>query len=299
VRGAALALALALAGAPTDAAGDGPALDPRRLRWSELRFVARKLVFTAETTVRAEVLPAGAVGMLAAIPGHAALAPAGELLARVEVDTRLLGRHTHNGAVLDAASGAALQASSREFGRRARVKVQRFAADGVSVQRARPAPGEERRPPEAWSRRSEEFLAFPAAAPEAGVATDSVALFWLLATGPPALPGESLAVRLLSGGRPLAVTIRALATRNVRLELVERRPGGARRVVETIAALDLLVDAAQGAAADPDDELEFLGMRGGVRILLDPVRGVPVEVSGRVPSAGAITVRLQEATLRD
>jgi hypothetical protein len=280
-------------------AAAGEPLAPERLRWCELRYHARKLIFTAETTVRAELVPAApaAPGQIAAAgPG---LLAAGEPLARIEIDTEALGRHSHNTVLLAPASGAAVEATSREFGKRARLKVQRFAADGIAVARARPAPGEEKHPVERWSRRSEEFLAFPPEAGGEGPVTDSVALFWLLATGPLERPGDTLRARLATGRQLVPVTIAAAAVKLVRVELLERRGHTSRRVAETIAALEVTVKPDGGVAAASDGDLEFLGMRGGVRILFDPVRRVPLEVSGKVPSAGTVTVRLQEVTLLD
>ena len=297
---AALAVATLLAAAPPALAGAGDRLAPERARWSELRYRARKLIFTAETTVRAELVAAEpAAAGLAAAGGHDPVVPTGDRLARIEIDTEALGRHSHNTVLVEPESGAALQATSREFGKRSRLKTQRFTKDGVAVVRVRPAPGEERLPAERWSRRSEEFLAFPAQGSADAAITDSVALFWVLATAPLERPGDTVRLRLWSGGHLVAVTITAVAVRKARVELEERRTGATRRVADTVAALELLVDLEQRGAGDSDGELEFLGMRGSVRILFDPVRRVPIEVSGRVPTAGAITVRLQEVALLD
>jgi hypothetical protein len=150
---------------------------------------------------------------------------------------------------------------------------------------------------EGWSRRSEEFLAFPRDDVGDGAITDSVALFWVLATGPLERPGDTLRVRLVTGGHLVPVMIAAVAVRRTRVELVERRAGATRRVAETVAALELTVNRDRHGAAASGGEIEFLGMRGGVRILLDLVRRVPLEVSGKVPSAGAVTVRLQEVAV--
>ena len=283
------------------AAAPGESLAPERLRWSELRYHARKLIFTAETAVTAELVAAGpATAALASSGGHDPVVPARDRLARIEIDTEAFGRHSRNTVLVEPASGAALQATSREFGKRARLKTQRFTVDGVAVVRARPEAGEEKHPVERWSRRSEEFLPFPAGGDESGAITDSVALFWLLATGPLERPGDTLRVRLLSGGHLVAVTIAVVRVTRTRVELVERRAGyepprrrdggGARGDREARLT---------GMPPSPDGDLEFLGMRGGVHILLDPVRRAPLEVSGRVPSAGTVTVRLREVALLD
>jgi hypothetical protein len=291
--------ALLLVALPAAALAGEP-LAPERLRWSELRYHARKLIFTAETTVRVELVAAvPATAALTSSGGHDPLVPAGDRLAQVEIDTKAFGRHSRNTVLVEPASGAALQATSREFGKRARLKTQRFTTDGVAVVRARPEEREEKHPVERWSRRSEEFLPFPAGGDEDGSITDSVALFWLLATGPLDRPGDTLRVGLMSGGDLVAVTIAVVRVTQTRVELIERHKGTTRRVAETVQVLEVTVKPDPGRAVSSGGDLEFLGMRGGVRILLDPMRRVPVEVSGRVPSAGTVTVRLQEVALLD
>jgi hypothetical protein len=293
----AAAAALVLLALPAGAA-DGGAAIPAPPRWSELRFVARKLLLTAETTVRVAEIAAGDAGLVD-VPGLDGRAPAGPGVARVEVDSRALGRHTVTTALLDATDGAALQTVTRESGKRAREKVQRFAADTVAVTRARPAAGQEKLPVARWSRRSAERLPLPAAAPGEPPMTDSAGLFWLLATAPLVRPGDTLPVRLWSGGRVIATEVRVKARTQAALAIRERRNGAVRAVERTVPALELVIAAAGPGDGAEDEEVELLGLRGRVRVVLDAERRFPIELSGRVPKAGAVTVRLQEATLLD
>jgi len=72
-----------------------------------------------------------------------------------------------------------------------------------------------------------------------------------------------------------------------------------RHVEAMVRALELTVDAEPVDPGGSGDDLEFLGMKGSVRIVLDPERRAPIEVSGRVPGAGTVVVRLQGVTLRE
>jgi hypothetical protein len=297
LRRLAAAAALALLAWPAAASDDRPPARPPP-RWSELRFVARRLLLTAETTVRVSEVAVGDTALVD-VPGLAGRTPSGDRVARVEVESRLLGRHTVAAVLLDPLDGAALQSVTREFGKRAREKVQRFGAAAVAVARARPAEGETRLPVERWSRRSSERLPLPAAAPGEPLATDSAALLWLLATAPLARPGDTLPVRLWSGGRVIAAEVRVEARTQAVLAIRERRGGRDRDVERTVPALVLVIAAAGPGDGAEDEEVEVLGLRGRVRVVLDAERRFPIELAGRVPKAGAVTVRLQEAALLD
>jgi len=296
-----LAVALAAALAAGAAGGEAPPapLSPQRLRWSELTFKARKLIFTAEIRVEAELVPATtAAAEMEEADVLAAVRPAGDEAVRLELESSLLGRHSTNTVLLDPGSAAALQSRSRESGKRARVKTQRFTAEGIAVARARPAEGEERLPEERWSRRSTELVPLPVG--EGGPAvSDSVALFWVLATAPLERPGDAHHLRLVSEGRLLEVTVKVVRLVQRHLEIAERQGAVRRHLEKTVQALELAVDAAPVAPGGSGDDLEFLGMKGSVRIVLDPERRAPIEVSGRVPGAGTVVVRLQGVTLRE
>ena len=284
------------------AAGDGGRgeLDPGRLRWSELHYRARKLLFSAEVRVRAEVVAtAAAAARLEAVPGHSGLSPGGGQVVRLELESSLLGRRTLTAALLEPGSAAALQTETRESGRRARLKTQRFGSEGVAIARRRPADGEATLPEQRWSRHSLEVVALPPPAAGAAAVSDPLALFWVLATAPLERVGDSWQLRLLSDGRLLAVTARVVGRVQRTLVVGERRGAVKRRIEQPVVALELSVDAEPVVPDDPGAELEFLGLQGDVRIVLDPARRVPIEVSGRVPGAGAVVVRLQDLILHE
>ena len=282
----------------TSAALAGGAPAPERPAWRELHFRARKFIFTADTTVKVELAPAEAAARaLAAASGHTPVMPACGQVARIELDTTGLGRHTRNTVWIEPTTAAALQTSSQELGNRARYKTQRFTDLGVAVARYAPARGEEDRPADRWTLHSDSFVPFPEADRGGVVVSDSVALFWILATRPLAKPGDSTQVLVMSRDQLLLVEIAVAATRSIRLDIDERTASGSRHVRESVEGLELTVSGSRFGPDKAESDLEFLGFTGKVRILLDPARRVPVEISGRVPKAGTVTVRLHDATL--
>jgi hypothetical protein len=293
------AAALLLALCPAAAALAAPA-EPEAPRWRELHFQARKLIVTADSWVRLDVLPAAAAAKeLLAIAGPTPLAPRGERVVRVELESSLLGRRTRSSAWLEPASAAVLQTVSRDIGSRPRLKVQRFGEEGVAIARSTPAHGEEGLPSDRWTQRSVATFAFSASGCGGAPVSDSVALFWIIASGRLARPGDAVEVAVLSRGRLLLATVTVKGARRLELDFEERAAAGARHVGERVDGLELALDARPLDPAAGGADFEFLGMRGSVRILLDPTRRLPVEVSGNVPNAGAVVARLQDVTVRD
>jgi hypothetical protein len=123
-----------------------------------------------------------------------------------------------------------------------------------------------------------------------------VALFWILATCPLAKPGDSSQLLVMSRDQLLRVEIRVAAARPIKLDIDERIAGRLHEIDETVAGLELVVSASRFGQDTATGDLEFLGFKGDVRILLDAKRRIPVEISGTVPRAGIVTARLQDVT---
>jgi hypothetical protein len=284
--------------AATPALAAGPAISPPP--WRELHFHARKLILTADSWVRIEIESAAtARSELVALSVPAPVEPAGDEIARVELESSLLGRRSRNTVWLEPATAAVLQTTIRDIGRRPRLKVQRFGAKGVLISRTTPAHGEEGLPSDRWSQRSESPLAFPDVDRGGVPVSDSVALFWILASGRIARPGDAVELAVIARSTLLVARVEARATREIELDFDEHAPSATRHVGGRVPGLELAVDAHPLAAGEEGADLEFLGMRGSVRILFDPARRLPVEVSGAVPNAGTVVVRLQDVTLRE
>jgi hypothetical protein len=294
-----VAAVLLLAQSPAVLAGGGAA-EPDVPRWRELHFQARKLIVTADTWVRLDVLSAAAAAKeLVVLAGPAPLAPRGERVVRVELETSLLGRRTRNSAWLEPASAAVLQTVSRDIGTRPRLKIQRFGEEGVAIARSTPGRGEEGLPSDRWTQRSAATLVLPAVGRAGVPVSDSVALFWILASGRLARPGDTVEVTVLSRSRLLVASVVVKAAHRLDLDFDERSAAGDRHVGERLDGLELAIDARPLDPAAGGADFEFLGLKGSVRILLDPTRRLPVEVSGAVPNVGTVVVRLQDVTVRD
>lgn len=268
--------------------------------WVELGFSARKLLVSAETTVRVEAADAAAVAArLEPLAGdEAAGAVAGPLLA-VRLDSDLpFGRDETAVAWVRPDSGEAVASEKRGQGRRKVWKASLYRADGMAEWRAVPAsPEEADLPPSAWSQRKRETVRWEASD---RVVTDSYALLWLVARVPREEPGGSLEVAVLADERLVEVELVAGALHELEADFEQVGADGAvRRRTGPLLAREIRIGARAVSEGGPKGsvDLGFMGMRGEISAFVDLETGVPVEVRGRIGGVGQVTVRLRRAVL--
>lgn len=91
------------------------------------------------------------------------------------------------------------------------------------------------------------------------------------------------------------VHIEVLTPRTIEVDYLEQSRGGSVRRVGKVEALRLsLVGLPLPGASEDEDELELLGLRGKLELLLDPITRAPLQLSGQVKVLGTLTLRLAE-----
>jgi len=275
-------------------------LDAARVPWSELGFRAKKLTFSA--TTKLSLAPASADAIRSALlepTEGAGIEPEDDRNLILSLESSGLGRNSTVKIWMDADRAAAYQRDQLETGKTERYRAYRLTGGGVSVITHKPKKGEEDRPRSQWSDRSERYDRYPEWTGRNLLVSEPTALFYLVAASPLEKPGDLFQVPMFSRGNLILVQLQVTGTEKHKAEFTERNAaGGARTVKETVEALRISVDA---RALDPDSsesDLEILGLRGDVVFLLDPRTRAPLEVSGKVPVAGTVKVRLQEIVLK-
>jgi hypothetical protein len=295
-----MAAVVAVAAVGAAAAGSPP-ISEARVQWTELRFVARKLIFGASTTVSWQQVDAtGATADLPPLPPDLGPAPSGARLVAVTLSSDLpFGRDEKVTAWIDPATGAAVATEKLGTGSKPVRKVQRFGASGLAWWRWEPEKGQQGLPPDRWGHFGADTVRW-AACPEAPPITDSYALLWLLSAMPRDTAGRVVEARVVTRGRLVSVDFTAggLTQIHANFELVAADGSRSRRR-EPVTVREVRVGA---RAADEDESAEdvdlgFLGMRGSLTAYLDLDTGVPVELRGRAGGIGNVRVRLDRAVL--
>jgi len=289
---------------PEAAGGAPPSVTASALApvlWRELRYSARKFIFTASTSLTAERVPAGTVERLLPRPPKATAIPipSGDAVA-VTTATRLpFGRDETVTLWLDPATGAALGGEKTMLGGNPYHKLLRFTEGGLYTSRAAPASGrEDHLGPDRWSDRRQ-YLTRPAVQPpEAAAVTDAYALLYLVSAARLDRKDSSLRLVMLTDEGYVELAFVTGGLSRVRVSFDESWPGGSRQVAETLVRSVRATGHALGTEQPRADvDLGFLGMRGALTLFVEVGSGIPVVFSGRAEHVGNLTVRLDRAVL--
>ncbi len=292
-------LALAMSGGSGQAAeitAESPAIP-----WTALHFEARKLLASATSVIRHELLPAAALAeQLREPPGFKGV-PLPPTVVQLSVETDLpVGRDEQVRVWLDPTSLAALQTEKRTFGKRPYEKLFRYVSGGYyEWRRAAANEREALLAPQYWSDLRQSWAGMPTGEEAAAVVADPYALLFMVSAAQLHRPGGHLTAWIVSRGYlvELAFADAGLTRRSV--DYLERWPGGERRR-RADALVRLVHVRAAGrvsGTAHQRVELGFLGMQDELTIALDAGTGVPLEFSGRARTVGPLVVRLTRAEL--
>ncbi len=285
-----------LAVTPATMAGpDNTRLDPARVGWSEIRMTASKLMLTAEARLTLRTLSgAAAAGDLATIvaDGFTPLKPGNEVL-ELSYEAGGVGRQSSVILLMDPRSGAALQRTQHDQRGRLRWRVYRFGHEGAYQRTRWPATAaEDSLQPSRWTRTSQGLRTYPLA-PGGQAVIEPTGLLYAIAAADLDQPGEQLELLIFRRRDTQTVRIRVLPATEVGVRYDELWPTGTIQRNGTVLPVRLSLEGLPVPGGDPDDDdLELLGLRGKLELLLDPTTRAPLELSGNVRILGRVKLRL-------
>lgn len=293
----ALALLLVLGLAPALTAADSPPLDPDRVGWTEIRMTASKFFLSGESRLALRTVQGATTlpDLLVVADGQfTPLTPGNEVLELV-FDTSGVGRTSRLTLLMDPLSGAAIQRVQHDVTGRQRQRTYRFGIEGAYQRTFWPASSAEKSlQPSRWTKTSEGLRAYPIA-PGKQPVIEPTGLLYAVAAAPLAKEGDVMEVLVFRRRDTQTVRIEVLPARDVSVRYDELWPTGTvqRRGKVRPLRLSLRGMPTPGVAAD-DDDLELLGLRGRLELLLDPATRAPLQLSGDVKILGTVTLRLAE-----
>jgi hypothetical protein len=273
-------------------------LDSSLPGWSRLEFRAKKMTFSMRVDIHFDVVAAAKAGPDLETDGeHTFLEPEGERVVGVTMVSRGLGRPVDSVLWVREADATALVRRQTESGKRKRYRVYRFAEDGVWQLRKVPGPGEEDLPGEQWSQSSDAFIEIGGFQESDLGVTEPLALFFIAAGGVLEKPGDEIVFPVYASGEVLSVRATAVEMDSLKVDYVQRGKGGESRQRGSKDLLKVRIDAAPGGSSADEGDFVFMGLKGDVRLWIDPESRAIVQVAGKVPVAGGVRVRLQSLTL--
>lgn len=298
----AMALILSpLVGGTGEILADSPVFDPARVRWSRLDLRASKLAVTAtsEVGIRTESV-SQAVGRWLGSPAGQPLMPEGSEVVRIELRSEILGKSSELDLWVDRFSGAAIQRSQLETGKKVRQhrhRSLRFTDTGVFNSTYRAADDTVEKPYTEWAL-SESFEPHPVGLARGVVVTEPSALFYFLAVADLDREGDRLTTFVFSKNRVMRVELVVQGTTEIEVDYTEVTDAGERDVKGRREVVRIRLDGSPVGEQGSERDFEFLGLRGDVEIFLEPNRRIPLQISGRIRYVGKGHVRLQRVRLR-
>lgn len=286
---------IALAPPPSAAAPAEGGFDPDRVGWSEIRMTASKLFLAAEARLTLRTVPGATVAPdLLDVPAgqFTPLAPGPDVL-ELLYDARGAGRASRLTLLMDPGSGAALQRTQHDQQGKQRFRTYRFGLEGAYQRTFWPANASEKSlMPSHWTETTEGLRAYPIP-PGARPVVEPTGLLYAIAAAALDKPGDTLDVLVFRRRDTQVVRIEVLPPKEVSVQYDELRPRGAVQRSGRVLPLRLSLQGLPVPGADPeDDDLELLGLRGRLELLLDPATRAPLQLSGNVKIVGTVTLRL-------
>jgi len=290
--GAVLALLFLLAAGPRPSAAAD--FDPARVGWTEIRMTASKLFVTAEARLSLRTVP-GATVMpdLLAVPASqlTPIAPGDDVL-ELLYDAHGAGRASRITLLMDPHTGAALQRNQHDKQGKLRQRTYRFGTEGAFQRTFWPATADEKSlPPSRWTRTSEGLRAYPVP-PGTRPVVEPTGLLYAVAAASLDQPGDSLEILVFRRRDTQVVRVEVLPPREISVHYDELWPKGTVQRRGPVRPLRLSLVGAPVPGGDPDDDMELLGLRGRLELMLDPVTRAPLQLSGNVKIVGTVTLRL-------
>ena len=286
-------------------------LDLNRVAWTELRFKATKLVFKATTEIKLERAQHGDVRADLIDPEKRAwIDPSDDRNLFLSADSRVLGRESKARLWLAGSDAAAFQRD--ELSTRRRYKVYRYADGGVYIETRRPARGERGKPHARWSLVEAEYSPHPISLEAGQRIAEPLALLLAVSAAPLDEAGDTAELLVLSKGLLVDVEMRVIGREALSLRYTEVSGASSRKVSGPIDALRIAVRGRRagargrragargrraGAGLESAD-LELMGLKGDLEMLLDADSRIPLRISGKIPILGRVRLNLRRVQLR-
>ena len=293
-----VAAALPLLGVALLAAAGRPAHPPAGggdLPWQCLDFHAEHLIFKAQTRLCAKKAdPAAMIPWLPAKDPHQpALVEAapGAALFELTVAADIVGRKSEEQMFFEPASGRVLQRTKVKLGDDPYRKSYRFGREALEWTRSAPhnraetASGEN-----AWTKIENLSAAYPAGA-VCRVYSEPVLLLFLAATHD--WQAEKKLELCFFASKHWS-RVEATSSGREAFRASFERNGQPQEVKEAEVIVLKAFDASPEAGGDP---FELMGLRGDIRIYLEPESGLPLAIRGEMPWVGEVTVHLEKAEI--
>lgn len=176
-----------------------------------------------------------------------------------------------------------------------------FSGEGVRRLRRMPkVKAEASLDPAKWTAVSTSFYPYDLARLECPQVVDPMLLIYLLSAAPIDKEGKALSLCVFGKQQLHRVILRYQRLENLEVDYFLKSGEGKVRKKGKFDGLKVTVESVPLVSDKKNAEnFSFLGMHEDIAIHVDPQLRIPLQVSGKIPTVGLVTLKLSEATLKE
>ena len=281
-------------------------LDPQRVLWSDLSFRANRIFVDVAIDIRLSAFPTAEFESIwQTYPQSIPLPSVGQEVYKLKVDRAI--DHIFSGAVT--LSNQLLfdpnQANSlyRVRLRRGKDDIERaYWFSGEGVQRLRRMPktkAEASLDPAKWTDVKTSFYPYDLTRLECPQVVDPMLLIYLVSAAPINKDGEVLSLCVFGKQQLHQVRLRVDGSQTLEVDYAEKAGEGEVGKKGKVDGLRVTLESEPMARDKKNAEsFSFLGMHEDIAIHIDPELRIPLQVSGKIPTVGAVTLKLSEVKMK-
>jgi len=281
-------------------------LDPHRVLWSELSLSARGTFVDVAVDIRLSPFPSAEFESIwQTYPQSIPLPSVGQEVYKLEVNRVIDHIFSRAVKLSDQVLFNPDQANSL-YGlrlRRGKDDIERaywFSGEGVHRFRRMPkTKGETSLDPAKWTDVKTSFYPYDLTRSECPQVVDPMLLIYLVSAAPFDKDGEVLSLCVFGKQQLHQVRLRVQGSQTLEVDYSEKAGEGKLRKKGKVDGLRITLESEPMLEDKKNAEnFSFLGMHEDIAIYIDPELRIPLQVSGKIPTVGAVTLKLGEVKMR-
>ena len=281
-------------------------LDPHRVIWSDLSFRAGRTVVDVAIDIRLSPFPAAEFESIwQTYPQSIPLPSVGQEVYNLEVNRvidHIFSRAVKlsNQVLFNANQAISLYRVRLRRGKDDIERAYWFTGEGVHRLRTMPkTKGETSLDPTKWTDVKTSFYPYDLTRLECPQVVDPMLLIYLVSAAPINKDGEVLSLCVFGKQQLHQVRLRVDGLQTLEVDYAEKAGEGEVGKKGKVDGLRVTLES-EPMARDKDnaENFSFLGMHEDIAIYIDPELRIPLQVSGKIPTVGAVTLKLSEVKMK-
>ncbi len=281
-------------------------LDSNRVPWTQLSYRIKSFSAEVNVQVQLESLPAAEV--------EAALikSPQGLPIKALSPDPNKITVHymvdsifkppvtTINQVWFNPKDATALGRIRLRRGNEDFKKVYRFTDQGVFRHQREPRDQQEAlKQPDKWTHAKESFYAYNLDQPVCPNISERLVLIYIISAAELSKSRQPLSFCVFGRRQLFHVRLKPEGFHSLKFDFIEKKQHGDIRRRGEVEVLKIALEA-QPLSSDLKkvEDFSFLGFQEDITIFIDPLSNLPIQLSGKIPMVGKVTIKLHEVQLR-